>query len=103
MRVCFCLSKIFSAKNDRRPKFLAIIYFNQWSKLRHHYRRRNAEQFPLVGKRLSVIAGGCRDHATFLLIRRQLGQSIARTALLETSSALQVVELAENFHGRDLA
>jgi hypothetical protein len=41
-------------KNDRRAKFLAIIYFNQWSKLRHHYRRRNAGT--LVGKRLSVIA-----------------------------------------------
>ena len=103
MRVCFCLSKIFSVKNDRRAKFLAIIYFDQRSKLRHHHRRRNAEQFTLVGKRLRVIAGGCGDHATFLLIRRQLGQSVARTALLETSGALQVVELAENFHARDLA
>src|SRR5438105_9331092 len=95
-------SEIFSVKNDGRAKFLTITYFNQRREPRHHHCSRNAEQFALVGKRLSVIARGRGDHATLLLIRRQLGQSVTSAAFLETSGSLQIVEFAENFHARDL-
>src|SRR5205823_12553269 len=96
------VSEIFSVKNDGRAKFLAITYFNQRSELRHHHCSRNAEQFPLVGKRLSVIARRRGDHATLLLTRRQLNQSVTSAAFLETSGALHVVELAEDLHTCDL-
>src|SRR5205814_1299008 len=95
-------SEIFSVKNDGRAKLLTITYFNQRSELRHHHCSRNAEQFPLVGKRLSVIARGRGDHAALLLIWWQLSQSVTRAAFLEASGALQVVELAEDLHTRDL-
>ena len=49
-------SEIFSVKNDGRAKFLTITYFNQRREPRHHHCSRNAEQFALVDKRLSVIA-----------------------------------------------
>src|SRR5206468_7634642 len=71
--------------------------------LRHDDGGRNAEKFSLVGEGLRVIAGGSRDHPTFLLFWRQLRERVTCTALLKTSGALRVVEFAENFHPRALA
>ena len=90
-------------QDDGGAEFLAIADLNERRVFRHHDRRRNAEQFSLVGERLGVIARGGRDHAAFLLVGRQLRESVARAAFLETAGALQVVELAENFHPGDLA
>src|SRR5205823_2685961 len=101
--VCFSFAEIFPVKNNRRSQFLAIVYFNERGKFRHHHCRGNTEQFALISERLSVIAGGRCDDPARLLVGRQLRECIARTAFLKTSCALQVVELAENFHTRDFA
>ena len=50
-----------------------------------------------------MIASGGGDDTALLLVGRELSERITRAALLKTSSALQVVELAENFHARDFA
>src|SRR4029450_894478 len=90
-------------QDDRRPEFLAITYFHQRRKLRHHDCRGNTKQLALICERLSVITSGGGDDAALLLISGQLRECITRAALLKTSGALQVVELAENFHTRDFA
>jgi hypothetical protein len=50
-----------------------------------------------------MIASGGGDDTALLLIGGELRERITRAALLKTSRALQVVELAENFHARDFA
>src|SRR5437870_9945540 len=57
----------------------------------------------LVSERLSVVAGGRSGDAAFFLVVGQLREGIARAAFLETSGALQVVELAVDLHAADLA
>ena len=103
MRMRLRLRKIFAVQNDGRAELLAITDLDQRREFRHDHRRRNPEQFALIGKGLGVVAGGGRDHAALLLFRRQLREGVARAALLEASGALQVVELAENLHAGDLA
>ena len=103
MPVRFCFAEIFPVQNDCRAEFLAIVYLNEGRKFRHHHRRRNPKQLPLISKRLSVIASGRGDDAALLLVGRQLCEGIPCTALLKTSRALQVVELAEDLHAGDFA
>src|SRR5437667_5106871 len=50
-----------------------------------------------------MVASRGRDHAPFFLVGRQLDKGVARASFLKTARALQVVELAENFHARGLA
>ena len=103
VRARFRFAKIFSVQDDGRAEFLAIAHFNERREFRHHDRRGNSEQFSLIGERLRVIAGRSRDDAALLLIGRKLRERVARAAFLETSGALQVVELAENLHAGDFA
>ncbi len=103
MGMRFRFGKIFSVQNDVGAECLAITYFNERRVFRHHDRGRNAEQFSLISERLRVITGRSGDDAAFLLIGGQLRECVARAAFLKTSGPLCVVELAENFHARDLA
>ena len=50
-----------------------------------------------------MVARRSGNDSTLLLVTRQLCQRIARAPFLEASRALQVVELAENFHAGDVA
>jgi hypothetical protein len=52
---------------------------------------------------LSVISSRRCDYPAPLLLGRQLRERIARPAFLKASRALQIVELAENFHTHDFA
>ena len=48
-----------------------------------------------------MVACGSSDDPALLLIVRQLCKRIARAAFFEASGALQVIQLAENFHASD--
>src|SRR4029077_4708582 len=50
-----------------------------------------------------MVARRSSNDSALLLVTRQLCQRIARASFLEASRALQVVELAENFHAGDVA
>ncbi len=50
-----------------------------------------------------MIAGGGGDDAFFLLLGRELGEGVARAALLEAAGALEIIELAINLHPGELA
>jgi hypothetical protein len=50
-----------------------------------------------------MVARRSGNDSTLLLVTRQLCQRIARSPFLKASRALQVVELAENFHPGDVA
>ena len=103
MRVLFSFGKVLSLQQDVCTELLAIVEFDKRRKFWHDHSRRNAEQFPVISQGLCVISGRRRDHAAFLLIGRKLSKRIARPAFLKTSGALQVFELAKNFHAGDLA
>ena len=103
VRVRLRFGEIFSVQDDGRAELLAVADLDERRVFRHHDRRGNAKQLALIGEGLGVIAGGGRDDAALLLFRRQLRQGVARAAFLEAAGALQVLELAENFHARDLA
>jgi hypothetical protein len=103
VRVRFRFAEISPMQNDSRAEFLAIVYFHQRRKFRHHNCRWNTKQPALIRERLSMIASGGRDDTALLLVGGELSERITRAALLKTSRALQVVELAENFHARDFA
>ena len=97
MRVRFRFAEISPMQDDGRAEFLAITYFHQRRKLRHHDCRGNAKQTALICERLSVIAGRGGDNTALLLISGELSERITRAALLKTSRPLQVVELPKIF------
>ena len=70
------------------PELLAVADLDQRRVLRHYHRGRNSEELALIGEGLGVIAGRGGDHAAFLLLRRQLGQGVAGSALFKTAGAL---------------
>ena len=96
-------AEILSVQNNVRAELLAIAHLNERREFRHDDGRGNPEQFSLVGEGLRVIARRSRNDAPLLLIGWKLRERVARAAFLETSGALQVVELAENFHAGDFA
>ena len=103
VRVGLRFGEILSMQNDGRTEFLAVADLDERRVFRHHDRRGNAKELALIGQGLGVVAGGGRDDAALLLFRRQLREGVARAAFLEAAGALQVLELAENLHARDLA
>ena len=103
MSVRLRFREIFSVQDDGRAELLAIPNLDQRRVFRHHDSRGNAKQFALVSEGLGVVAGRGRDHAALLLFGRQLRERVAGAAFFEAAGALQVIELAENFHAGDLA
>ena len=103
MGFLFRFAEILPVQDHGRSKFFAITDFDERRVLRHHDRRRNAEQFPLVSERLGVVPGGGGNYAALLLVRRQLGEGVARAAFLKTPSALLVIELGKDLHPGEFA
>ena len=95
-------AEVGAVQDDRCAQRAAIGDLDQRRELRHHDRRRNAEQSRVIGEALRVIAGRRRDHAAPAFVRRELEQCVARAALLEAAGALQVVELAVNMRAGEL-
>ena len=96
-------AEIVSVQDHIGAEFLAVVYLNQRGEFWHDHSCGNTEQLSLIGERLRVIASRSGDDAALLLIRRKLNQGVARAALLEASSALQVLEFAENSHTGEVA
>ena len=103
VRLLFRLGEILPMQHDRRAELLAVTNLDEGGILRHHDGGRNTEQLTLIGEGLGVISGGGRDYTAFLLFPGQLGQRVPRAPFLKAAGALQVVELAEDRHSRELA
>ena len=79
-----------------------LRHLHRRRRLRHDDDRRNAEPLGVIGDRLRVIAGRCRDHAARALFVGQLQQFVERAALLVGGGELQILELQPDFRADDL-
>ena len=92
-----------AVENDLRAVAGGLGHLHRRRRLRHDDHRRNAEPLGVIGDRLRVIAGRCRDHAARPLLRRQLQQFVERAALLVGGGELQILELQPDLRADDFA
>ena len=72
------------------------LNLHAWGEARHDDHGANAQALRVVGQPLGMVARAHRHHALRALGLAQLGQFVARAALLERGGELQVFKLQKN-------